>query len=87
MFLVSLVVYLFKSRYHSGSSQVIIQFLLVGLIAVFFSKEPIFIFAQLSILFALYIEKIDRFWLKETILWLFLAIPPTILLLHFIAKG
>lgn len=87
MFLVSLVVYLFKSRYHSGSSQVIIQFLLVGLIAVFFSKEPIFIFAQLSILFALYIEKIDRFWLKETILWLFLAIPPTILLLHFVAKG
>lgn len=87
MFLVSLVVYFFKSKYHSGSSQVIIQFLLVGLGVVFFSKEPIFIFAQLSILFALYIEKIEKKWLKETILWIFLAIPPTILLLHFIAKS
>ncbi|MDO4228852.1 MAG: DUF6427 family protein [Capnocytophaga sp.] len=87
MFIVSLIVYLFKSTYHSGSSQVIIQFLLVGLIVVFFSKEVIFVFAPLSILFALYIEKIEKFWLKETILWIFLAIPPSILLLHFIAKS
>lgn len=87
MFVLSLVVYFFKSKYHSGSSQIIVQFLVVGLVAVFFSKEPIFIFAQLSILFALYIEKIERFWLKETILWLFLAIPLSVLLLHFVAKS
>lgn len=87
MLLVSIVVYFFKSYYHRGSSQVIIQFLLVGLVVVFFSNQIIFIFAPLSILFALYIENIERNWLKETILWIFLTIPLAILLLHFISKG
>lgn len=83
MLLVSVVVYLFKQKYHSGSSQTIIQFLLVGLAVVFFSSEPIFIFAQLSILFALYVEKIEKIKLKEGILWFFLSIPILILALHF----
>ena len=86
MLLISIVVYFFKSRYHNGSSQVIIQFLLVGLVVVFFSRETIFIFAPLSILFALYVEKIEKFWLKETILWLFLTIPLAVLLLHFVSQ-
>lgn len=87
MFLVSVTVYFFKSYYHRGSSQIIIQFLFVGLVAIFFSKEVLFVFAPLSILFALYIENIGRFWLKETILWLFLTIPLAVLLLHFISKS
>lgn len=87
MFLVSVTVYFFKSYYHRGSSQIIIQFLFVGLAVIFFSKEVLFVFAPLSILFALYIENIGRFWLKETILWLFLTIPLAILLLHFISKS
>lgn len=87
MFLVSVTVYFFKSYYHRGSSQIIIQFLFVGLVVIFFSKEVLFVFAPLSILFALYIENIGRFWLKETILWIFLTIPLVILLLHFISKS
>ncbi|ATA88847.1 hypothetical protein CGC58_03365 [Capnocytophaga stomatis] len=87
MLLVSIIVYFFKSYYHRGSSQVIIQFLFVGLAVVFLSKEIIFIFAPLSILFALYTENIERAWIKETILWIFLIIPLAILLLHFISKS
>lgn len=87
MLFVSIIVYFFKSYYHRGSSQVIIQFLLVGLVVVFLSKEIIFIFAPLSVLFALYIENIGRTWIKESILWLFLIIPLVILLLHFVSKS
>lgn len=87
MLLVSLAVYIFKTKYHSGSSQVVIQFLLVGTVAVFFSKEPIYIFAQQSILFALYVEQVQKKWLKETILWVLLTIPIAVLLLHFISKS
>lgn len=87
MFLISLVVYLFKTKYHSLSSQVIIQFLIVGLIAVFLSKESIFIFAPLSILFALYVEKIERNWLKNTILWFLLLLPLVMLLLYFFTES
>ena len=87
MFTTSLVVYFFKAKYHSASSQVIIQFLVVGLATVFFSQEAIFIFAPLSILFALYVEKIERIWLKESVLCTFLALPLVLLLLHYVTQN
>lgn len=83
----SLLIYFFKNKYHSGSSQVIVQILSVGLIVTFFSKEPVFIFVPLSILFALYVEKITKKWLKETVLWLLLTIPLVVLLLHFASES
>ncbi|WP_212896103.1 DUF6427 family protein [Capnocytophaga canis] len=83
----SLLVYFFKNKYHSGSSQLIVQILSVGLIVTFFSKEPVFIFTPLSILFALYVEKITKKWLKETVLWSLLTIPLVVLLLHFISES
>ena len=87
LFLVSIVVYYFRSTYHSISSIVVVQFLWVGLLVVFLSKEVIYIFAPIAILFALYIEKIRVWWLKETVLWILLSLPATVLLLHFITKS
>ena len=87
LFLVSIVVYYFRSTYHSISSIVVVQFLWVGLLIAFLSKEVIYIFAPIAILFALYIEKIRLWWLKETVLWILLSLPATILLLHFITKS
>ena len=87
LFLVSIVVYYFRSTYHSISSIVVVQFLWVGLLVAFLSKEVIYIFAPIAILFALYIEKIRLWWLKETVLWILLSLPATILLLHFITKS
>ena len=87
LFLVSIVVYYFRSTYHSISSIVVVQFLWVGLLIAFLSKEVIYIFAPIAILFALYIEKIRVWWLKETVLWILLSLPATVLLLHFITKS
>ena len=87
LFLVSVGVYYFRSTYHSISSIVVVQFLWVGLLVAFLSKEVIYIFAPIAILFALYIEKIRLWWLKETVLWILLSLPATILLLHFITKS
>ena len=87
LFLVSIVVYYFRSTYHSISSIVVVQFLWVGLLVAFLSKEVIYIFAPIAILFALYIEKIRVWWLKETVLWILLSLPATVLLLHFITKS
>lgn len=87
LLLVSLIVYYFKSTYHSISSLVVIQFLWVGLLVAFLSKEVIYVFAPIAVLFALYVEKIRIWWLKETFLWLLLSLPAVSLLLHFIAKG
>lgn len=87
LLLVALAVYYFRSVYHSISSLVVIQFLWIGLIVVFFSKEVIYIFAPIAILFALYVEKIRVWWLKETVLWSLLSLPAIVLLLHFITKS
>lgn len=87
LFLVSIVVYYFRSTYHSISSIVVVQFLWIGLLVAFLSKEVIYIFAPIAILFALYIEKIRVWWLKETVLWILLSLPATVLLLHFITKS
>ena len=87
LFLVSVGVYYFRSTYHSISSIVVVQFLWVGLLVAFLSKEVIYIFAPIAILFALYIEKIRLWWLKETVLWILLSLPATVLLLHFITKS
>ena len=87
LFLVSVGVYYFRSTYHSISSIVVVQFLWVGLLVAFLSKEVIYIFAPIAILFALYIEKIRVWWLKETVLWILLSLPATVLLLHFITKS
>ena len=87
LLLVALAVYYFRSVYHSISSLVVIQFLWIGLIVVFFSKEVIYIFAPIAILFALYVEKIRVWWLKETVLWSLLSMPGIGLLLHFITKS
>ena len=87
LLLVALAVYYFRSVYHSISSLVVIQFLRIGLIVVFFSKEVIYIFAPIAILFALYVEKIRVWWLKEIVLWSLLSMPAIVLLLHFITKS
>ena len=87
LFAFSLIVYYFRSKYHSSSSLVVIQFLWVGLLVVLFSKEMIYLFAPIAVLFALYVEKITLRWLKETLLWLLLVLPALVLSLHFIAKG
>ena len=87
LFAFSLIVYYFRSKYHSISSLVVIQFLWVGLLVVLFSKEMIYLFAPIAVLFALYVEKITLCWLKETLLWLILVLPALVLSLHFIAKG
>ena len=87
LLLVALAVYYFRSVYHSISSLVVIQFLWIGLIVVFLSKEVIYIFAPIAILFALYVEKIRVWWLKETVLWSLLSLPAIGLLLHFITKS
>nr|WP_315124559.1 hypothetical protein [uncultured Capnocytophaga sp.] len=87
LFAFSLIVYYFRSKYHSISSLVVIQFLWVGLLVVLFSKEMIYLFAPIAVLFALYVEKITLRWLKETLLWLLLVLPALVLSLHFIAKG
>lgn len=87
LLLVALAVYYFRSVYHSISSLVVIQFLWIGLIVVFLSKEVIYIFAPIAILFALYVEKIRVWWLKEIVLWSLLSLPAIGLLLHFITKS
>ena len=87
LLLVALAVYYFRSVYHSISSLVVIQFLWIGLIVVFLSKEVIYTFAPIAILFALYVEKIRVWWLKETVLWSLLSLPAIVLLLHFITKS
>ena len=87
LFLISVGVYYFRNTYHSISSIVVMQFLWVGLLVAFLSKEVIYIFAPIAILFALYIEKIRLWWLKETVLWILLSLPATVLLLHFITKS
>ena len=87
LLLVALAVYYFRSVYHSISSLVVIQFLWIGLIVVFLSKEVIYTFAPIAILFALYVEKIRVWWLKETVLWSLLSMPAIVLLLHFITKS
>lgn len=87
LFAFSLIVYYFRSKYHSISSLVVIQFLWVGLLVVLFSKEMIYLFAPIAVLFALYVEKITLRWLKETLLWSLLVLPALVLSLHFIAKG
>lgn len=87
LFAFSLIVYYFRSKYHSISSLVVIQFLWVGLLVVLLSKEMIYLFAPIAVLFALYVEKITLRWLKETLLWLILVLPALVLSLHFIAKG
>ena len=87
LLLVALAVYYFRSVYHSISSLVVIQFLWIGLIVVFLSKEVIYTFAPIAILFALYVEKIRVWWLKETVLWSLLSLPAIGLLLHFITKS
>ena len=87
LLLVALAVYYFRSVYHSISSLVVIQFLWIGLIVVFLSKELIYIFAPIAILFALYVEKIRVWWLKEIVLWSLLSMPGIGLLLHFITKS
>ncbi|MFC2354610.1 MAG: hypothetical protein ACFNLQ_03850 [Capnocytophaga ochracea] len=87
LLLVALAVYYFRSIYHSISSLVVIQFLWIGLIVVFLSKEVIYTFAPIAILFALYVEKIRVWWLKEIVLWSLLSLPGIGLLLHFITKS
>ena len=87
LLLVALAVYDFRSVYHSISSLVVIQFLWIGLIVVFLSKEVIYTFAPIAILFALYVEKIRVWWLKEIVLWSLLSMPAIGLLLHFITKS
>ena len=87
LLLVALAVYYFRSVYHSISSLVVIQFLWIGLIVVFLSKEVIYTFAPIAILFALYVEKIRVWWLKEIVLWSLLSMPAIGLLLHFITKS
>ena len=87
LLLVALAVYYFRSVYHSISSLVVIQFLWIGLIVVFLSKEVIYTFAPIAILFALYVEKIRVWWLKEIVLWSLLSLPAIGLLLHFITKS
>ena len=87
LLLVALAVYYFRSVYHSISSLVVIQFLWIGLIVVFLSKEVIYTFAPIAILFALYVEKIRVWWLKEIVLWSLLSLPGIGLLLHFITKS
>ena len=87
LLLVALAVYYFRSVYHSISSLVVIQFLWIGLIVVFLSKEVIYTFAPIAILFALYVEKIRVWWLKEIVLWSLLSMPAIGLLLHFINKS
>ena len=87
LLLVALAVYYFRSVYHSISSLVVIQFLWIGLIVVFLSKEVIYTFAPIAILFALYVEKIRVWWLKEIVLWSLLSMPAIVLLLHFITKS
>ena len=87
LLLVALAVYYFRSGYHSISSLVVIQFLWIGLIVVFLSKEVIYTFAPIAILFALYVEKIRVWWLKEIVLWSLLSMPGIGLLLHFITKS
>ncbi len=87
MLSVSLGVYYFVRRYHSISSQIVIQFLWVGLLVFFLSKEPIYLFAPIAIFFALYVERIYKLWLKETILWLLVCFPVVILTLHFVTKS
>lgn len=87
LLLVALAVYYFRSVYHSISSLIVIQFLWIGLIVVFLSKEVIYTFAPIAILFALYVEKIRVWWLKEIVLWSLLSMPGIGLLLHFITKS
>jgi putative membrane protein len=87
LLVVSLIVYYFRSKYHSISSLVVVQFLWVSILVVFLSKEIIYCFAPIAILFALYVEKIWVWWLKETILWVLLALPAIVLGLHFITKS
>ena len=87
LLLVALAVYYFRSVYHSITSLVVIQFLWIGLIVVFLSKEVIYTFAPIAILFALYVEKIRVWWLKEIVLWSLLSMPGIGLLLHFITKS
>jgi len=87
LLLVALAVYYFRSVYHSISSLVVIQFLWIGLIVVFLSKEVIYTFAPIAILFALYVEKIRVWWLKEIVLWSLLSMPGIGLLFHFITKS
>ena len=87
LLLVALAVYYFRSVYHSITTLVVIQFLWIGLIVVFLSKEVIYTFAPIAILFALYVEKIRVWWLKEIVLWSLLSMPGIGLLLHFITKS
>ena len=87
LFALSLIVYYFKTTYHSISSLVVIQFLWVAVIVAIVSKEVLYCFAPIAIIFALYVEKIRIWWLKETVLWLLLSLPAAILTLHFITKS
>ena len=87
LFVVSLIVYYFKTTYHSISSLVVIQFLWVAIIVAIVSKEVLYCFAPIAIIFALYVEKIRIWWLKETVLWLLLSLPAALLTLHFITKS
>ncbi|WP_315013282.1 DUF6427 family protein [Capnocytophaga leadbetteri] len=87
LFAVSLIVYYFKTTYHSISSLVVIQFLWVAVIVAIVSKEVLYCFAPIAIIFALYVEKIRIWWLKETVLWLLLSLPAALFTLHFITKS
>ena len=57
LFLVSVGVYYFRSTYHSISSIVVVQFLWVGLLVAFLSKEVIYIFAPHSHTFCVVYRK------------------------------
>lgn len=76
-----------KSANISTNIKYIAEFLFIGLFIVFLSKEIIFIYIPLAILLGLYVEQIQRNWLKETILYTILLSPLVVLVLHFITKG
>ncbi|EKY05949.1 hypothetical protein HMPREF9075_02530 [Capnocytophaga sp. oral taxon 332 str. F0381] len=87
LLLISLIIYYFKRSYHTISSLIVIQFLWVSIGVAVLSGEVLYSFAPIAVLFALYIEKIRVWWLKETLLWLMLLLPAVFLFLHFITKS
>ena len=87
LLLISLIIYYFKRGYHTISSLIVIQFLWVSIGVAVLSGEVLYSFAPIAVLFALYIEKIRVWWLKETLLWLMLSLPAVFLFLHFITKS
>ena len=87
LLLISLIIYYFKRSYHTISSLIVIQFLWVSIGVAVLSGEVLYSFAPIAVLFALYIEKIRVWWLKETLLWLMLSLPAVFLFLHFITKS